>query len=439
MSQAHNPWGADGGMPSSFAHAQYHDQDMRAAHGARQASPSAHSQSYGQEQRSSQRTESGASAGPHHGHEPLQPYHVPSGGAALPTTRSLIHPTHPGQMLNEAGFSLPYPTYLETRFMGEGHRQFESAPPQPEGQHRLASIDHTAMTQPVGSQYPSAVQMRPSAANFPSPMHPLAWPTPGMPPSPMTTTPQSDMAITSSHRSQGEQPRDMLSGRPANQGSRHLATTVKYKLCVRQHPVAARSCGFGERDRRVIDPPPIVQVLIDDPHMSEQERQVVLSKGWGVMHCTIWSEDGSRDCSSMQDDFRTNKRLMGTPVSSPFVGHDDKNENGCFYCFPDLSVRTPGAFRLHFSLAILDPSLKKNVPVVAGVMSDIFRVHNAKDFPGMQASTSLTRALKQQGCLISIKKGKEHTNIPRFLDSGDEDEEEDDGGGGARPAKKFRK
>lgn len=157
------------------------------------------------------------------------------------------------------------------------------------------------------------------------------------------------------------------------------------------------------------------------------------------MHCTIWSEDGSRDCSSMQDDFRTNKRLMGTPVSSPFVGNDDKNENGCFYCFPDLSVRTPGAFRLHFSLAILDPTLKRNVPVVAGVMSDVFRVHNAKDFPGMQASTSLTRTLKQQGCLISIKKGKEHTNIPRFLDSGDEEDEEDDGGGGARPAKKYRK
>ncbi|KAH7041003.1 velvet factor, partial [Microdochium trichocladiopsis] len=173
---------------------------------------------------------------------------------------------------------------------------------------------------------------------------------------------------------------------------------------VRQHPVAARSCGFGERDRRVIDPPPIIQVLIDDPQIPDPERQRILRYPWGVMHCTIWSEDGQRDCSGMQDDFRTNKRLMGTPVSSPFVGFDDKGEEGCFYCFPDLSVRTPGAFRLHFSLAILDPSMQKNVPVVAGVMSDVFRVYNAKDFPGMQASTALTKTLKKQGCLISIKK-----------------------------------
>lgn len=142
----------------------------------------------------------------------------------------------------------------------------------------------------------------------------------------------------------------------------------------------------------------------------------------------------------MQDEFRTNRRLMGTPVSSPFVGTDDEGEEGCFYCFPDLSVRTPGSFRLHFTLAILDPLMQKNVPVVAGVMSDVFKVYNAKDFPGMKASTSLTKALKRQGCLISIKKGKEHTGIPRLPDSGDEDDEDDDGNVRfSRPVKKFRK
>lgn len=40
---------------------------------------------------------------------------------------------------------------------------------------------------------------------------------------------------------------------------------VKYRLNIRQQPVAARSCGFGERDRRVIDPPPIVELLIEGP------------------------------------------------------------------------------------------------------------------------------------------------------------------------------
>ena len=213
---------------------------------------------------------------------------------------------------------------------------------------------------------------------------------------------------------------------------------AKYRIVVRQHPVAARSCGFGERDRRVIDPPPIIQVLVDDPQIPDPERRRILRYPWGVMHCTIWTEDGQQDCSNMQDEFRTNRRLMGTPVSSPFVGHDDKNEEGCFYCFPDLSVRTPGSFRLHFTLVILDPLIQKNVPVVAGVMSDVFKVYNAKDFPGMKASTPLTKTLKKQGCLISIKKGKEHTGIPRLPDSGDEDEDEEDTERLSRPFKKFR-
>lgn len=36
-----------------------------------------------------------------------------------------------------------------------------------------------------------------------------------------------------------------------------------------QQPLHARMCGFGEKDRRPIDPPPIVQLILDDPHYNE--------------------------------------------------------------------------------------------------------------------------------------------------------------------------
>jgi Velvet factor. len=101
---------------------------------------------------------------------------------------------------------------------------------------------------------------------------------------------------------------------------------------------------------------------------------------------------------------------MGTLVASPFVGLDDKGEEGCFFCFPDLSCRTPGTFRLKFALVMIDPTrmhVGHRSAIVATVMSEPFQVFNAKDFPGMQASTPLTKRLKEQGCLISIKKGNE--------------------------------
>ena len=44
---------------------------------------------------------------------------------------------------------------------------------------------------------------------------------------------------------------------------------------------------------------------------------------------------------------------------------------------------------------------------IAGTIdSDIFEVFSAKDFPGMRASTALTKELKRQGATVSVKKGK---------------------------------
>lgn len=46
-------------------------------------------------------------------------------------------------------------------------------------------------------------------------------------------------------------------------GLRSFAKYRKHKLVVCQQPLHARMCGFGEKDRRPIDPPPIVQLFVD--------------------------------------------------------------------------------------------------------------------------------------------------------------------------------
>lgn len=215
-----------------------------------------------------------------------------------------------------------------------------------------------------------------------------------------------------------------------------------YRITVRQQPSAARSCGFGERDRRVIDPPPIVQLTIHDASLSQDDIARRLRHQFSVVHCSIWDEAGLKDMSSMPEDFRQQRRLMGTLVASPFVGMDERGEEGCFFCFPDLSCRTPGVFRLKFALVVLDPARMcsgERSAIVATVMSEGFQVYNAKDFPGMQASTGLTKRLKEQGCLISIKKGNEKreggggggSGKGEDLDEEDEEGEGEDGVGSA--------
>ncbi|KAF9432162.1 hypothetical protein BGZ76_011184 [Entomortierella beljakovae] len=46
----------------------------------------------------------------------------------------------------------------------------------------------------------------------------------------------------------------------------------KARIKIVQQPLHARMCGFGEKDRRPIDPPPIVQLILDDDPTYDQAR-----------------------------------------------------------------------------------------------------------------------------------------------------------------------
>lgn len=46
-----------------------------------------------------------------------------------------------------------------------------------------------------------------------------------------------------------------------------------FELVVCQQPLHARMCGFGEKDRRPIDPPPIIQLIVRDGHDTPVDLQ----------------------------------------------------------------------------------------------------------------------------------------------------------------------
>ncbi|KAF2277704.1 uncharacterized protein EI97DRAFT_362405, partial [Westerdykella ornata] len=193
---------------------------------------------------------------------------------------------------------------------------------------------------------------------------------------------------------------------------------LNYELRVRQQPIAARACGFGERDRRVIDPPPIIQLLVTDPKTGAPEEEE-LRYSLNVVHCTLWNAEGTNEETALiQPDRRTTRRLMGQLVASPSVAKDEHDVEGCFFCFPDLSCRTHGRYRLRFVLMRIDP-MNLHVggysPILTEVLSDVFTVYTAKDFPGMRSSSALTRALKLQGCNIQVKKGNETARARKRL------------------------
>lgn len=221
----------------------------------------------------------------------------------------------------------------------------------------------------------------------------------------------------------------MINPFPAASAPNPSAGPNRYRLTIRQQPIAARACGQGERDRRTIDPPPILQLSLTDFDPENPDDMGKLRWPMNIVHCALHStpqrpsdiDVAGQDVSTIKDPNNSDKhsrRLMGTLVANPFIGMDpnapssDKENSGigCFFIFHDLSCRQNGLYRLHFTLVNLNVeslALGGRAPTIATVESDIFEVYSAKDFPGMRASSLLTRSLKAQGANVQVKKGSE--------------------------------
>lgn len=69
-----------------------------------------------------------------------------------------------------------------------------------------------------------------------------------------------------------------------------------------------------------------------------------------VLHVTLWSEDGREERNVISSPPKTTRVLMGSLVSSPAILKNTLGQQGCYFCFPDLSIRTEGKYTLRFSL-----------------------------------------------------------------------------------------
>ena len=199
-------------------------------------------------------------------------------------------------------------------------------------------------------------------------------------------------------------------------------STSRYQLCVIQQPVAARACGFGERDRRVVDPPPVVQMVLQGYNPQLPSDVAELGNTMLVVSTALLDAENGADVTKTylpNHPGKESRQLTGSLVASPVVAPDlnlpaptVKNGNlKSHFIFPDLSCRSTGKYRLQFTLTKVSPTLLQAGGVqgsLAQVQSGVFEVFSAKDFPGMSRSTHLTTHLKSHGAHVSVKKGNEN-------------------------------
>ncbi|KAI9472314.1 MAG: velvet factor-domain-containing protein [Benjaminiella poitrasii] len=154
-----------------------------------------------------------------------------------------------------------------------------------------------------------------------------------------------------------------------------------YELIVCQQPLHARMCGFGEKDRRPIDPPPIVQLIVRQEGQDTPVDVQTLQIPFFVLHVTLWSDDRTEERNIISNPPKCTRVLMGSLVSSPSLLKNPQGEQGLYFAFPDLSIRTEGRYTLRFSLMkLVNSDFQENAKskIVAQVFSDPFTVYSAK-------------------------------------------------------------
>ena len=247
---------------------------------------------------------------------------------------------------------------------------------------------------------------------------------------------------------------------PVSQPPRRLASAPsRYHLHIRQQPIAARACGAGDRDRRPVDPSPIVQMLLTDFDPTWPPDLDLLQDPRFTVGCLLYPAVGATALatSTINKESRTvnpednlpgqsTPLLSGKAFVSPFYVNADPDPDtapahpigkphspqavlglpnlrpgdrlgpseasreipATFFIFSDLSVRTAGLYQFQFRLMnwgnVEDTG--QSMPILAEAWSEPFRVYPAKDFPGMRDSSPLAEGLKELGFVELKTRGK---------------------------------
>ncbi|KAI5459290.1 velvet factor-domain-containing protein [Mariannaea sp. PMI_226] len=171
------------------------------------------------------------------------------------------------------------------------------------------------------------------------------------------------------------------------------------QLVVIQPPLHARVAIGKEKERKPIDPPPILRLV---GKRSDRKSPTYYSPYYFAI-CDLVTEDYETITRGGKS---VTNALVGTRTSSIHQLKDPQYGEGGFFVFGDLGVKIEGRFRLCFDVYDRDDINPDGSSIyhVARQFSDAFTVFSPKQFPGMSESTNLTRSFWEQGVRLRLRK-----------------------------------
>ncbi|RKP39503.1 velvet factor, partial [Dimargaris cristalligena] len=186
----------------------------------------------------------------------------------------------------------------------------------------------------------------------------------------------------------------------------------QYQLVPRQQPKQAKVFSPKDKDRRTIEPPPIIQLKAITPAVADNYSDSALMGGnylqnpYLIMYAAVIPAHndgpiGSKPTATSASGSASSPLALGTLVSSLHRLKDLDNSDAGFFVFPDIAVRQTGEFRIRYSLYEL---FDNRVHFLTSYISDVFVVYANKHYPGHCESTFLSRSFSDQGVRIRIRK-----------------------------------
>ncbi|KAI1503506.1 velvet factor-domain-containing protein [Biscogniauxia marginata] len=179
----------------------------------------------------------------------------------------------------------------------------------------------------------------------------------------------------------------------------HSQRPETYRLTVLQQPIMAKAANGKDKDRKPVDPPPILQLDVpsdEDPDGVYRQSPYLIA--------VAYLEYG-RGSNHGSDAVPPANLMSGTMVSSLHRLKDPSNQEGAFFIFGDLTIKSEGTYTIRFDLLQMEFIDEPGALVtITSVKSEPFRVYAGKSFPGMAESTFLTRSFSDQGVRLRLRK-----------------------------------
>lgn len=166
-----------------------------------------------------------------------------------------------------------------------------------------------------------------------------------------------------------------------------------YRLTVKQQPERAKAANAKDKDRKPVDPPPILQLDVDP---NQDPLQVYITSPYLFVQTFLIGSDDS----DPEPDLNS---LTGNACTSGHVVKDDHGIHNMMFCLNDISVKKEGTYRLKFCLFKLNTTTG-DVENLTSICSQPFTTYSGRHFPGMSESTSMTRLLVDAGVRLRLRK-----------------------------------